>query len=96
MDDIETVVNAGRLVMFDSGEYSDYSVTGFFVVLKEFNPVEELEIFLTQNPNQRERYGFEKSAFIAFVIAKGLLLEIEYSEIYLGAYDSSDSFRFRP
>jgi hypothetical protein len=83
-------IKAGRLLMLDHGEYSDYNVDGFFVVLKDFKPHDELAQYFEANPNQRESYCFERSEFIAFVVAKGYLLAIEYNELYLGSYGSAE------
>ena len=90
------MVKAGRLICIDHGEYSDYSVRGFFVALRDFDPRERLDAFLDEHTDQREGYGFDDDAFIASLIAQGLLLEIEYSTIYTGAYASPGEFEFRP
>jgi hypothetical protein len=42
MSELEKIAKAGKLVCVDRGEYSDYEVTGFFVVLRDFSPREEL------------------------------------------------------
>lgn len=92
----QTVAKAGRLLCVDHGEYSDYSVRVFFVVLRDFDPRERLETYLTEHSEQQERYNFEDDAFLAWLISQGLLLELEYSTMYTGAYSSSSEFSFRP
>lgn len=94
--DKQMVAKAGRLLCVDHGEYSDYSVRGFFVVLKDFEPRERLEAYLAEHSDQRDRYTFDDDAFLAALIAQGLLLEIEYSTMYTGAYSSHSEFEFRP
>jgi hypothetical protein len=81
---------AGSLLFLDEGEYSDYRAVGFFVVLQDFSPSEELEIV------GAERYK-DTEIFVAHLIKKGLLLEIEYSNLYLGAYglDTADFTPFK-
>jgi hypothetical protein len=93
-----TTANAGSLLCIDHGEYSDYSVRGFFVVLRDFEPREQLEAYLAQpeNQEQRENYSFEDDKFIANLISQGLLLEIEYGTMYTGAYSNHSEFYFRP
>jgi hypothetical protein len=86
----KTIVKAGRLLSMDSGEYSDYGLNGFYVALRDFNPFEELELYFDANPAQRGSYSFEKDQFIASVIAKGYLLEIEPDNLYLGSYSSAE------
>lgn len=94
--DEKRVARAGTLLCVDHGEYSDYSVRGFFVVLKDFEPFERLEAYLAEHREQREAYSFEDDAFVAALIAQGLLLEIKYGTMYTGAYSSSSEFRFEP
>ena len=86
----KTVVKAGRLVRLESGSYSEYSVRGFFVALRDFNPFDELEEFFKEKPEQRKDYHFEVDEFMAFVIAKGYLLEIDEDILDLGDYGSAN------
>ena len=69
---------AGRLMCIDEGEYSDYQIWGFFVVLEDFDPLEELKLFLIENPDQRERYNFE-STHICTGCRETLKREIGYN-----------------
>lgn len=91
-----STAKAGRLLCVDHGEYSDYGVAGFFVVLRDFEPRVELTEFLAANKDQADDCSFEHWAFLAALLAKGLLLEIEYGTLYLGAYGCHDRFRFDP
>lgn len=90
------IAKAGKLVCVDKGEYSDYDVTGFFVVLRDFNPRKELDEYLNANPKQKANYCFKPDGFLAKLLEKGLLLEIEYGTLYLGSYSSHEFFRFTP
>ena len=92
----QKIAKAGKLLCVDSGEYSDYHVTGFFVVLRDFDPRAELDEYLCVNPEQRESYQFQQDGYLAVLLAKGLLMEVEYGTLYLGAYLSHDSFFFTP
>ncbi len=83
---------AGSLLLVDSGSYSDYSVIGFFVTLRDFCPQDELNEYLMQEPSDY----FDGDKFLAFLLAKGLLLEIEHGNLYLGEYSSAEDFRFTP
>lgn len=91
-----TVARAGELICCDKGEYSDYTVVGFFVVLKEFSPAGELEAFLDANKDQREPYEFEHYQFLAHLAAQGYLLDISYSTLYLGSYSDAKSVEWMP
>jgi len=88
---------AGSLLRIESGEYSDYSVIGFFVVLREFDPAAELGIYYEAHHEQKEDYAFERSAFLAFLLAKGLLLEIECGSLHTDSYGETNGyFQFTP
>ena len=87
------IAKAGSLLLVDSGSYSDYSIMGFFVTLKDFCPQDELTEYLAQN---FDNY-FIEDKFLAFLLAKGLLLEIEHGNLYLtNGYGSTEGFRFSP
>ena len=96
MDKLNSIAKAGKLVCVDSGEYSDYSVTGFFVVLRDFDVMAELEKYKAAHPDQCEQYSFQQSAFLSALLGKGLLLEVEFGTLYLGAYSSCDELNFTP
>ena len=90
------IAKAGKLLCVDSGEYSDYSVSGFFVVLRDFEPMAELAAHLEAHPEQREAYSFEGDSYLASLLAKGLLMEVDYGTLYLGAYSSHEGLGFTP
>lgn len=90
MNEPNQVAKAGTLLCVDRGAYSDYQVTGFFVVLREFDPRAELNEYLA-TPIQHSQ-----DSFLTALIAKGFLLEIEYGNIYLGSYWDFDDFGFTP
>ena len=85
---------AGQLICIDHGEYSDYTVDGFFVALCAFDPMEELQKFLDANEPMKTEYHFDQSKFLAHLLAQGFLLEIEYATLYLGSYSSADGVSF--
>lgn len=65
------------------------------IELQEFSPDAMLAEFLRANPAQREPYRFKASAFLAFLLSRGLLLEIQYGDLYMGDGHSAD-VRFTP
>lgn len=87
---------AGSLLQIEHGEYSDYTVDGFFLVLKDFSPAAEIDMYLDAHPDQKEQYSFKRDAFLAAVLAKGLLLEIEHGTLHLGSYSSIDDGNYCP
>src|SRR5689334_4247616 len=91
-----TIAKAGTLLSVEAGCYSDYRVTGFFVVLKDFEPGAELEEYLAAHSDQRDDYTFEESQFLAAILAKGLLLEVQYGVMHMCDYSRATEFRFTP
>jgi hypothetical protein len=96
MKDQAKIAKAGKMICVDSGEYSNYSITGFFVVLKDFNPMAELKEYKAANPDECKPYSFNDSKFLAQILTKGLLLEIEYGTLYMGAREEFDGVNFTP
>jgi len=85
---------AGNLLCVSKGAYSNYSVVGFFVVLKDFCPADELAKHLNNNLYQRDNYCFEEDSFLSSMLANGVLLEIEYCTMHLTDYSNHEEFRF--
>ncbi len=85
---------AGTLLKVEEGEYSDYQVLGFFVVLNSFYPMEELANFLKENPEQARDCNFHSKAFLCFLIKSGYLCEIQHSTLDLGRYMEHTSVYF--
>lgn len=89
------IAKAGKLLLVDVGEYSDYAVIAFFVVLKDFDPMRELEEYKIAKPDRVKDYRFSEDEFLAALLAKGYLLEVEHDTLHLGSYSSCDEVRFR-
>ncbi len=87
---------AGSLISAEAGCYSDYSVVGFFVVLRDFNPAAELEKYLTEHPEQRGDYQFKDAKWLATLLASGYLLEITHGVLHLGDYSRASEVEFTP
>ena len=90
------IAKQGSLLRYDIGQFSDYNVIGFFVVLDSFNPAEFLETYLSEHPKQRESSWFDANMFLAALIKSGLLLEVEHGVLHAGSYSSVEDFRFEP
>lgn len=90
----EQIAKSGRLLMIDEGAYSDYGVAGFFVVLRDFIPAEEVKQYLEANPDAQKSYHFNNAQFLAGLLSKGLLLEILYDTLHLTDYGTVAEFRF--
>lgn len=90
------VAKAGTLICVDHGEYSDYSINGFFVALRDFVPADELDAYMKEFPDQAEDYSFDEDRFLPWLIARGAILEIEYGTLHIGAYGCASMFSFTP
>ena len=89
------MVEQGRLVMIDSGAYSDQIIMGFFVILESFDLKKKLEEYLVIHPKERMEYAFQPDQFLATLLAQGLLLEITYDNIYLSGYGEVSEVSFK-
>lgn len=90
------IAKAGKLVCVDSGEYSDYSIRGFFVVLRDFDPYAELADYLSEHPEQKKNYKFAEDKFLALLLSKGFLMEVEFGTMHLTGYHNHEEFSFTP
>jgi hypothetical protein len=90
----KAIAKQGRLIRYEPGKYSDYTVIGFFVVLETFVPHDVLAEYLIINPRQKSDFYFESGAFLSFLIKKGLLLEVDHGVWHIGDYGDSASFSF--
>lgn len=91
-----STLEAGSTVLLDKGEYSDYSVIGVFKVLRTFQPINELRLFVTKKlgisgledaaDKAIRQQHFEPDEFTAHLIRHGFIVDIEYNTLYLGGY----------
>ena len=77
-------IKAGTLIVFSQGEYSDYSLMGHFVVLKDMEK-EDLDK-ASEEERKKEVYKQSTVVVIANLITEGYLLEVHCREIHLGDY----------
>jgi hypothetical protein len=83
INNIHGLAKAGTLLLIDTGEYSDYHILGFFVVVHEFEPHKELKEFLESDSDYIINNTFNEDSFLAMLLFKGLLLEIEFKNLHL-------------
>ena len=76
-------LQAGKLIVFSSGEYSDYGYHGAYVCLQSVS--HEDIVNLQDEVNKSEEYC-KQSLFQSACIRKGWLAQIELREIHLGSY----------
>jgi len=96
MSEEKKLAKAGSLLCIDRGAWSNYQVTGFFVVLREFDPMESLQKYFVDHPEQNDDYSFKEDEFLAYLLSLGLLLEVEYGTLYLSDYGRASTVSFTP
>lgn len=84
----------GELIGLSSGEYSDYRFNGLYVVKQpidlgalalEYASTVEIELRYADTPEEERKpymYQLSDSGFGAFMIARGLVDEVEYDEVH--------------
>ena len=85
----QATIPKGTIVTITSGEYSDYSIIGAFRSLKDIShdDIESAKSEIENRPDREELYGYELyTGFIAVLIVRGFLEDINSAEIYLGDY----------
>lgn len=81
---IRKALTAGKLTMFSSGEWSDYTIQGVYVALKDLT-LDELKAKsapLVSGAFDDDLYSVE-----AMLVREGYLLEVDVTEVYVGDYD---------
>lgn len=88
----------GDLIVFSTGEYSDYGYTGHFVALEDITG----EHFASAKEDAERRFREEEEAkgwcpggdkhemFIVALIRAGLLVSVAVTEHHIGSYGSFD------
>lgn len=85
-----TPIPKGAFLTISTGAYSSYSVQGVFRAIETIDADALRTEYLTDNPDQRERYHFDDSAFLAWVARKGLIDPIPSFEWHLSDYSDAD------
>ncbi len=82
-------LTAGELIVFTAGVYSDYSLVGQFVVLRNVT-VDEVRAVSAEVHAIDDDFLDKHEAFVAGLIRIGALASINMREIHLGTYDELD------
>jgi len=77
-------INKGTVVVFTSGEYSDYEINGVFVAIQDIT--EEHYAEAASEELKKEKYRQDHYAVLVNLVKMGLLVDVESVEVYLGAY----------
>lgn len=81
-----TPIPAGALFTITTGAYSSYYIVGVFRATQEINTSSLVAAYLSENPEQCEKYRFKEREFLGWLAQKGLLEPVETWEWHLGDY----------
>lgn len=84
-------IPAGALFTITTGAWSSYQVAGVFRALSQIDTGALLLDYLEINPEQKERYRFNESKFLAWVYSKNLFEPVECWEWHLCDYSTASS-----
>lgn len=81
-------MKAGSLIVFTTGEYSDYSFIDHFLVLQDIpkEKIAEIEREVRKREAQSKEALNPYVVFISLLIREGFLLSISVTEYHLGSY----------
>ena len=93
----ELILRAGRLLHTSSGQYSDYTVEGHFVALRDITRTEIKAIIqsaaeLSIDDDRKFEEGEAQDKLMPLMIKAGLLLEVDSLEFHMGSYGEIDLF----
>jgi hypothetical protein len=76
----------GETFLITTGAYSDFGISGKFLVQADFDLDSELTAWLGKNPRARKEYIFEPLDFLADLEGRGLIAETSFLVVHLGDY----------
>ena len=86
----------GQLLLFTSGEYSDFEVHELLRVTKDFEPRAEVLAYLAEHPDQRHEYAGKETQFLAWLIRRGVVETVEQSQFHVASYGTFSEHTFGP
>lgn len=87
------IIPKNTLILFSSGEYSDYSVYGLCRAVEDINVAELRNEYINCFPEETSKYSFKEDNFIKFIKEKKIVENIPFSEWYLASYSSISDMR---
>jgi hypothetical protein len=75
------------IVAITTGQYSDFQIAGTYLCLKDFDPAEVTNKWLSENPVQAARFKADFAAFMAWLVEQEFLQKTTVELWHIGAYD---------
>jgi hypothetical protein len=85
-------LKAGTLIVFSTGEYSDYGYQGHFLALQDVDADKMRELGAQAEAMDKDESGDRKyeiepnEAFIGMLIRQGFIMIVDVKEIHIGSY----------
>jgi hypothetical protein len=73
----------GQVIVFTTGCYSDYSLSGFIVAIEDIDLRGRKDEFLAS----RDPTWNDGPEFVSWLVAQGLAMPVEHSLVHLGDYE---------
>lgn len=87
------------IVLFSTGEYSDYNVKGLYKAKQDIDPDELRNEYINLYPEQTAPYSFKDNDFVKFLKEKDLVEPVpgpNWMEWYLESYANISEMRVFP
>lgn len=81
---------AGTPITFTSGEYSDFSIVGQIVTIRDCDLPKLAQKYVTEKNPAGERYGDEIEDFVAWLVVKEHAMPMAGQTVHLGDYSTFD------
>ena len=78
----------GEIVIFETGEYSDYGIAGVFIANETFSLDEQLAVFLKKPVDEDAYKRFDAQKFMKWLVELDYLHEHKVLRAHLGSYGS--------
>lgn len=85
------MIKEKTVLAMETGEYSDYSVLGFFEAVVDVDEQKVVDEYLSQHPQQKQMFHFDHYQFVAWLVEKGYLRDIDYARWFIGSYGQAPS-----
>jgi hypothetical protein len=77
---------AGTIVVFETGEYSDFSTDGPFKVLRDFDTREAADEGIAQHKHEGDWDRFGPYELVPYLVSAGYVEEIPHVNEHIGNY----------
>lgn len=84
-------IKKDELILFSSGEYSDYGLSGMCLALKDIDVSSLRDKYIELHPEQMAKYSLKEDQFLDFLKQGEYIKPVAFKEWYMGSYSSIDA-----